>query len=89
MLAACEPAGRLPESGFVTRYVMGLRVDDVFAGPGAYGTAPHRYNDAVCHDLALTRASDAQAIQSAELDPVDRKKIIDLTYDDCVKWRDK
>jgi hypothetical protein len=89
-LAGCDLTEGLPDSGFVTRYVMGWQASSNSASPVASGASePHPYADEVCRDLALTRASDAQASQSAELSAVDWQRIVDLTYDDCVKWRTK
>jgi hypothetical protein len=89
-LAGCDLTGGLPESGFVTRYVMDWRTSSDPARPIASDTSKQgSYADEACRDLALTRASDAQASQSVELSAVDWQKIVELTYDDCVKWRTK
>lgn len=89
-LAGCDATGGLPESGFVTRYVTGRETTRQSADAIAdKDTERLRYGDEACRDLALTRASDAQESQSAELSSMDRQKIVDLTYDDCVKWRGK
>jgi hypothetical protein len=83
MLAGCDSTGELPESGFVTRYVMSWNVSE--NTPAERQVA--RYPDTACRQLAQTRASDAAMSQSSELTPSDQQKIFDFTYADCVKWQ--
>ncbi len=89
-LVGCGLSDDLPERGFLTRYVMGWDASDQPVTAERQRKFVNKVStDKACRDLAQTRTSDATLNQSVMLNASDLKRIYDLTYADCVKWRDK
>jgi hypothetical protein len=83
VLTGCDSAGGLPESGFLTRYVMSADASE----NASAGRQVANYSDDKCRRLAQTRVSDATMYRSFEVTPPEEQKIYNYTYADCMKWQ--